>query len=220
MQKGVFWGLWKSALLHGCCSAVSNPILLQLSEKLDGDICDVLQRWGFHFSLRSKKKARVTRAKGRVLRSKISLYVFFLLWLGKTAAACIIRLESLDSTTIIPVANQVSQVSDSTHGHVSAWYTCHSEEKSSEVLLSSVRTGGILTHVGSDYWIIANVFWSKKMSISKFGENRSGYSVLLEPIRTKKRTHQVFFTDCFCRMSFFFIDFCYILWEIIHHWLL
>jgi len=56
------------------CSAVSNPIRLQLSEKLDSDICDVLQRWGFHFSLRSKKKARVTRAKGRVLGSlKISL---------------------------------------------------------------------------------------------------------------------------------------------------
>ena len=51
------------------CSAVSNPIRLQLSEKLDSDICDVLQRWGFHFSLRSKKKARVTRAKGRVLGS-------------------------------------------------------------------------------------------------------------------------------------------------------
>jgi len=27
----------------------------------------------------------------------------------------------------------------------------HTEEKSSEVLLSSVETGGVLTHAGSDY---------------------------------------------------------------------
>ena len=80
---------------------------------------------------------------------------------------------------------------DSTHLYA-AWYTCHTEEKSSEVLLSSVETGGVLTHAGSDYWIIANLFWSKKMSISKFGENRSGYSVLPVPIWTKKRTHLVF----------------------------
>ena len=94
-----------------------------------------------------------------------------------------------------------SQVSDSTHGHVSAWYTCHSEEKSSEVLLSSVRTGGILTHVGSDYWVIANVFWSKKMSPhSYFGRTEkvslySGYSGC-----TQKQWYQ---DECGAKFVFF-----------------
>lgn len=41
---------------------------------------------------------------------------------------------------------------------VATSYTCHTEDFSSEVLLSSVKTEGVLTHVPSLYCGIANLF--------------------------------------------------------------
>jgi len=93
-------------------------------------------------------------------------------------------------------------MSDSTHGHVSAWYTCHTEEKSSEFLLSSVKTGGILTHVGSDNWVIANLFWSKKMRHSNNVDQKT-FSIKFTEERFSLYVFVTLWVPWQCTQSFF-----------------